>query len=894
MSGRPPRCGKIPWRAAVAALLFGLAAPCAAKAADSTVLRATLDNGLRVVIVRNTLAPVATMAVNYLVGANETPPGFPGMAHAQEHMMFRGSPGLSAGQLADIAGLMGGSFNADTRQTVTQYLFTVPASELDVALHIEALRMAGVEDREEGWRLERGAIEQEVARDLSSPTYVLFTRLREALFAGTPYAHDALGTKASFDKTTGAMLKSFHDKWYAPNNAVLIVAGDVDRKATLATVKELFEAIPRKTLPARPRIELQPVVPRTLHLETDLPYGLRVIALRLPGFESSDFGAVEVLADVLNSERGPLYDLVANGKALDVGFSFDPQAKASLGYFTITYPKDGDGEALEAEVRSIVAQVASNGVPKALVTAAKLQERSEAEFQKNSIEGLADVWSEAVAVQGLASPDEDLARIDKVSDADVDRVAHAYLGLDRAVSAVLTPTGSGKPVRGGGFAGPESISVGANEAVALPDWARAALERLSLPHLERQPVVSRLPNGLTLVVQPEDVSDTVSVYGHVRNRPELQVPKGKEGLSQVLDHMYDYGTEHMGRASFQTALDEIGAQESAGVDFSVKALADKFDRAVALLADHELHPAFTARDLAAVKSALAGAVAGRLESPGYLAERSVRAALFPESDPTLREAVPATVRAITLDDLDAYRRAAIRPDLTVIVVIGKVTPERAKAVIEKHFGAWTATGPEPDTVLPKVPPSRASVTQVPDASRVQDRVTLAETVGLTRSNPDFYALRLGNTVLSGASYASRFSRDIREQAGLVYSIDSFLEAGPTRAVYFIEYACEPANVSRVQDAVVRELEAMRATPVTADELHRAKALLLRRIPLDEASVHDIAEGYIERWRLDLPLDEPMAAARHYLALDAAAVRAAFAQWVRPDALSRISQGPPAS
>ena len=144
---------------------------------EEGVLRATLENGLRVVIVRNTLSPVVATVVNYLVGSNEAPEGFPGMAHAQEHMMFRGSPGLSADQLADIIAAMGGMFDADTQQTVTQYFLVAPADNLDVALRIEAIRMRGVLDSEKLWSQERGAIEQEVAMDLSNPEYIFYTKV---------------------------------------------------------------------------------------------------------------------------------------------------------------------------------------------------------------------------------------------------------------------------------------------------------------------------------------------------------------------------------------------------------------------------------------------------------------------------------------------------------------------------------------------------------------------------------------------------------------------------------------------------------------------------------------------------------------------------------------------
>ena len=132
---------------------------------DKDILRATLKNGLRVVIVRNPLAPVVTTVVNYEVGSDDAPEGFPGMAHALEHMMFRGNPDLTADQLAHISAAMGGNFDANTQQTLTQYNFTVPADDLELALHVESLRMRGILGTDELWGKERGAIEQEVAQD---------------------------------------------------------------------------------------------------------------------------------------------------------------------------------------------------------------------------------------------------------------------------------------------------------------------------------------------------------------------------------------------------------------------------------------------------------------------------------------------------------------------------------------------------------------------------------------------------------------------------------------------------------------------------------------------------------------------------------------------------------
>ncbi|HKT74008.1 MAG TPA: pitrilysin family protein [Steroidobacteraceae bacterium] len=867
--------------------------PRVSNAEDSNVTRATLPNGLRVVLVRNTLAPVVATSVNYLVGSNEAPAGFPGTAHAQEHMMFRGSPGLSADQLAHIGSLIGGDFNANTRESLTQYLFTVPAADLEIALHIEAVRMQAVLASEADWSQERGAIEQEVAQDLSNPSYVLYAKLRAALFAGTPYEHDALGTRPSFQRTSAAMLRKFHSDWYAPNNAILVVVGDIDPQVTLLAIKRLFGSIHPKKLPPRPKVTLQPVRPLALRVDTDHPNGTQMIALRVPGLDSPDFPALELLADVLSSHRFDLYGLVPQGKALEAEFALDPLPRAGLAYAVTSFVAGADPAALEKEVRAILTRVAREGVPADLVAAAKLQERRAAQFQKNSIAELASVWSDAVALWNLQSPDEDLARIERVTPEDVNRVARKYLDLDHAVSAVMLPRGSGKPVAtSGGFGGKESIALGEAHPTRLPEWAERALGRLNVPPSTLQPVITVLPNGLELIVQHEDVSDTISVYGHIRNRPERQEPAGKEGVSHLLEALLSYGTETKDRVSFEAALDAIGAQAHAGTDFELQTLAESFDQGLALLAENELHPALP-QDAAHVLQAQAvHQVAATNRSPGFLLQHSLRQALFPAEDPSLRHATPESVQSLTLEDIRTYYRSVFRPDLTTIVVIGNIMPDRARAAIERQFGGWQASGTPPDTDLPPAPANHPTVIAVPDESRVQDTVILAQNLALARSNPDYYSLELGNALLGGGFYSTRLSIDLRKNTGLVYSVGSLLQAGRTRGAYLIEYASDPQNVARAAAIVTRELKQMQTAPAGADELARIKALLIRQIPLGEASIDSIARGLLSRTDMDLPLDEPTIAARRYIALTADDVQAAFARWIRPDDFVRISQGPP--
>lgn len=863
----------------------------AIKSGNETVLRHTLKNGLRVVIIRNPLAPVVTTEINYLVGSNEAPKGFPGMAHAQEHMMFRGSPGLSANQLADITAAMGGNFDADTRQMVTQYFFTVPEEDLDIALHIESIRMRGVLDTQELWSKERGAIEQEVASDISNPQYVFYKKLIAEMFNGTPYEHDALGTRPSFDKTTGAMLKKFHNTWYAPNNAILVIVGRVNPKETLAKVEKLFGSIPSKKLPPRPAINLRPVKADTLHLKTDLPYGLAIISYRMPGTDSPDYASSQVLADVLSSRRGKLYSLVPEGKALYTGFSTSGLRKAGIGFSIAVFPRGANSEKLLSEVSGVLASEIKNGVNSDLVTAAKRHEISSFEFQKNSVSGLASVWSQALAVEGRQSPDEDLQAIEKVTVQDVNRVAQKYLNPNHAIYVILTPQSSGKPISHKGFGGKESFAPKNPKPVKLPAWAQDAMGRLALPQSIVHPIVSNLPNGIKLIVQPVSISNTVSVYGRIKNKPNLETPKGQEGVDDVLEQMFNYGSKTLNRIQFQKALDDIGADESAGSTFSLKVLSNHFDKGVQLLADNELHPALPARAFMILQHQTAATVAGQMQSPDYLFNRAIQTSLWPKGDPALRHPTPSTVRSLTLGDVENYYQDVFRPDMTTIVVIGNISAEKAKTVIEKYFGNWKASGAKPNVEFLPVPLNKTTEIHVPDASRVQDRVVLAENLNITRSNPDYYALEVGNHVLGGAFYATRLYRDLRENSGLVYFVSSSFNVGKHRSDYMVTYACDPPNVSKAKTIVTKDLKQMQKEEVTSKELRQAKSLLLREITLSESSVDEIANGLLHRSLTGLPLNEPTIAARHYVSLSAGQVKSAFSKWLNIGNLVQVTEGP---
>jgi zinc protease len=879
-------------------VLLLLAVCCASMQARSSaasalaVTRATLPNGLRVVVVRDPFAPVVTAVLNYRVGSNEE--AYPGEAHALEHMMFRGTPDVSQAQLFEIAQLMGGDYDADTESEITQFFFEVPAQYLSVAIRLEADRARHLTLAQSGWLAERPAIEQEVTQDDSVPIQKLFERtILPSIFKGTPYARDTLGTLDSFNhKISARVLRGFYDTWYHPNNAVYVIVGDVDGPATIRTVEKYFGSLPAAKLPTRPSVVLRPLPAAMYRVTSDQPYSLVAFSFRLPGWNDKDYAAAQILEAVLNDERGGLYGLVASGKSLYSGFQdIESHADATASAVFSAVPVTTSVQSAATDLRTVLDGYRRTGLPADLVEVAKQRAIADSEFDGNSIEGLAFEWSDAVALRNQRSPDELLRAMERVTVADVNRVFREYVNPQKAIVAYVVPKNAGAVTAAGSGLAQENNTLTPERSQPLPLWAQSAFGRVSVPPETVAPVSMTLSNGMRLVVIPEHVTRTVEVYGGIRSSEHFEAPPDEQGVAAITGDLFQFGTTQYDRVQLRQQLDKIAADVSAGIPFSLQVVSNHFDRGIQLLADEELHPAFPAAAFQIVKSQEIGELTGEMTSPDHLVEVALHKALYPPTDPMQLYATPQTAGSVTLDDVRSYYREVYRPDMTTVVVVGDVTPGHARTIFEKYFGAWTARGPKPNVNAPQVPKNGTGSVVVPDPSRVQSQVELAQVVDLPRSDPDFAPLQVANNVLGGGGFGSVLMDDLRVKHGYVYGVSSDLGWVKKRAVFSVQYACNPDKIVPAEQLALADIRQLENGGISQSRLQRAKAMLMSDAVLGTDSFGGIAGDLLNFSLFGLPLDQGQIDARRELSATSQSVRAAMVKWISPTDFVRVIEGP---
>lgn len=871
------------------ALAVPLAAPAAtpAASADSTV-DTVLTNGLHVIIAPDRLAPVVVTYMRYDAGSDEET--LPGQAHAVEHMMFRGTSDVSAAQFNDIMARTGGVYNASTSNDATDYYFVVPSRYLGVVLHLEADRMRKASFKESDWSTERGAIEQEVRAHESSPTFAFQQQMRDALCGGTPYAHDALGTVASFDVMNASELRAFYDKWYYPNNATLVIAGDVDARSALAAVNAQFGAIPQKPLPSRPAIVLPPIPQTPIVARADVPAGGTGFTVRYPAISSPDYAAAEVAIRVLDDPTGRLADLNASGRLSGATASSFTSSNASFATIETSLKPDEDAAVASKLLDTAIADILKNGVPATAVATAKRQIAAGQAFALTSIPAVASAWASASAL-GLKRPDALLERYEAVTPDDVNRVLRKYLATPR-LAFTLTPskeTSGRHLILGGG----ERVAYTGHDHQPLPAWAVAAFRKPLTPPRIADAHLYDLPNGIRLVVSQVKIAPVVFLSGSIKNNETLYAATGKQGVADATNVMMNWGSTTLDRKAFAAAVQGIPAGIGAGTTFGLSARSKDFDRALKLLAQEMLHPALPVAALKQIQGNAVSVIRREQEQAPWLSLLATDAALYPIGDPVRNHMTADSLNNVSIADVHAWYAKAFRPDLTTIAVVGDVKPAYVRAEIAKYFGAWRAHGPKPTFKYPHVALNRASTATVPSPTAVQQTVTLTELLGLVETNPDAPALQLANTMLTGEGAASILFHDLRTKHGYVYGVNAVLDIGHQRSTYQFTFSSDPKNAKAASDELLADLRSLQTKPVAPGDLARAKAAILARSALGLDNFGGLAAALLDtaatpHSTLATSASQSANAWKRLLDVTPASMQAAFAKWVRLNDFADVS------
>ena len=428
--------------------LAAYAQPGAARVFDPETF--TLDNGLEVVVVTNRRAPIVTHMVWYKVGAADEAPGESGIAHFLEHLMFKGTETLGPGEFSEIIARNGGRENAFTSLDFTAYFQTVARDRLEIVMRHEADRMANLVLSDEVALPEREVVlEERRSRVDNDPGARLGEMMNAALYLNHPYRLPVIGWKHEIEALDAQAAMDFYRRWYAPNNAILIVAGDITGAEVRALAERHYGPVPARAVPKRRRIEEPPQhAPRRVVLESAQVRqpSLRVtyLAPSYAGVGGEHAYALQVLDEILGGgATSRLYRslVVEQGLAASAGSGYSPSGLdyGRFGFFVSPRPGT-EIEGLEAALRAEIARVLAEGVTPEEVDKAKRRLSAGAIFARDSLSTAPNVFGRSLTTgQTVADVEAWPERIEAVTAEAVKAAARAVLRDEQSVTGLLLP-----------------------------------------------------------------------------------------------------------------------------------------------------------------------------------------------------------------------------------------------------------------------------------------------------------------------------------------------------------------------------------------------------------------------------------------------------------------------
>jgi zinc protease len=410
------------------------------------VTEATLANGLRVLVQEDPRNPIVAVQILYRVGSRNERPGATGLAHFLEHLMFKGTPTRGRGEISRLIEQSGGRENAFTTKDMTGYFANIVADRLDLILEIEADRMRNLLlDPAEIDSERKVVMEERRTRTEDDPDGAVYEGMSSLAFKASPYRWPTIGWMPDIERINPTELRAFYDTYYRPNNAVLVVVGDVKAADVLARVRHYFDAIPRgATPPAVTAVESPQIDERRLVLRKEgAQLAVVNIAWHVPNYTSPDAPALELLSQLLSEGRASrLYRRLVYEKRMVLGAggeysysSLDP----SLFWFYATPLPGQTSEAVEQALLDEVERLKQEPVPAEELERARNQIEASFVWQQDSVFSRSSVLGRFEVLGSWRLLEDYLPRLRTVTPADVQRVARTYFPVERKNVSILLP-----------------------------------------------------------------------------------------------------------------------------------------------------------------------------------------------------------------------------------------------------------------------------------------------------------------------------------------------------------------------------------------------------------------------------------------------------------------------
>ncbi len=825
-----------------------------------------LENGLQVLLFPDPSKPQITVNITYMVGSRHEAYGETGMAHLLEHLLFQGTPGHP--DISQELTERGAQPNGTTSLDRTNYyeIFPASAENLEWAMDLEADRMVNSFVSAEDLASEMTVVRNEMESGENNPFGILVERTLSTAYLWHNYSNSTIGARSDVENVPIERLKGFYTRYYQPDNAMLVIAGNFDERQALDLLVEKFATIPRPdrqgdnliypTYTAEPTQDGERSV--TLRRVGEVP--IATAAYHVPPGSHPDYASIDVLSFVLgDSPSGRLYAaLVETGIATQAGAgAFQLREAGPLLTFTVGSADSDIGDAVRV-MNQTVEGVLTSPVTGEEVDRAKTSLLNNIRQSFNSSAGIALQLSEWSSMGDWRLFFLHRDRIEAVTADDVNRVAHAYLKPDNRTVGIFEPTD--QPDRAE-IPPPPDVTAMVSGYTGREAIAEGEAFDPSPSNVDARTVRYELANGMKVALLPKETRGDVALvrirlhFGDEESLMNVGTAAGFAG------GMLMRGTAVRSRQDIQDELDRLEATGSVSGGPTIatgqfQTVRTNVSAVVRLMSEIVRRPAFPVSEFDIMKEQrLAGLEQSRTE-PQVLAQIELSRAMeprpagHPSYTETIDEAIDA-IEATTLEEAVAFYREFWGPQSGNIVIVGDFDESEVRTVLEEAFGDWESPRAYERIANDFFDPEAGDL-EIETPDKANAILFARQNLELRDTDPDYAALLMAGEMIGGGFLNSRLAERIRDEEGLSYGVQAFVSGHPVDAAgQFVAAAIfAPENVDKVEAALIEELELVLTDGFRQEELDGVIQGWLESRQLGRAQDGNIAGGLSQNLYFD--------------------------------------------